>query len=156
MQDTEHFTNNKEHFAIKDSERHEIEDHENVKNPTSKCGSGGNCKSLSGKPLLPIMDPRFNMREICKEIILLSTHLCAEDRSCIDCISKHGLTIEALAEEGISLDKEGKYRHLLEPIPKKCRQMLKDVLAKTIDPHKASQEFRTIRKKFMPLCITIC
>ena len=124
-------------------------------------GSGGggtstNCKSLSGEPLLPVMDPRFNMREICKEIILLSSHLGSKDRSCIDCLQKHLLTIEALAEEGISLDKTQTYVNLLEPIPSKCRTIMKKLLSKQIDPLVTSQEFRSIRKKFMPICSTVC
>jgi len=125
-------------------------------NSSHTCGTDGNCTSLSGKPLLPVMNPLFNMREICKEAILLQQHLLMEEKQCKDCIQKHYLTIEALAEEGLSLDKEGKYKHLLAPVPAKCRTMLKGILDKSVNPCDAAQEIRAIRKKFMPLCATVC
>jgi hypothetical protein len=53
--------------------------------------------------LLPIMDPVFNMREILKQVVLLEDHLFHAQKRCRDCVNKHFLTIEALAEEAISL-----------------------------------------------------
>ena len=73
------------------------------------CGKDGGCVSLSGKKLLPVLDPCFNMREICKQCILLEDHLFQTEKRCTDCIKKHFLTIEALGEEAITLDKENEY-----------------------------------------------
>jgi hypothetical protein len=57
--------------------------------------------------LLPIMSPAFNMRECAKQIILLEDHLFNPKKRCHDCIKKHFMTIEGLAEEAITLDKTG-------------------------------------------------
>lgn len=63
-------------------------------------------KAEEGK-LLPIMSPSFNMRECAKQIILLEDHLFNPKKRCNDCIKKHFMTIEGLAEEAITLDKTG-------------------------------------------------
>lgn len=47
--------------------------------------------------------PRFNLREITKHLILLEDHLTHRLKVCPDCIRKHLLTVEALAEEVESL-----------------------------------------------------
>lgn len=54
--------------------------------------------------LLPIMHPLFNLREACKHLALLEDHLNQPRKRCPDCIRKHFLTLEALFEEGVSLD----------------------------------------------------
>jgi tRNA nucleotidyltransferase/poly(A) polymerase len=53
--------------------------------------------------LLPLMNPEFNLREIVKQMILLEDHLFHARKQCPDCIDKHLLTIEAFAEEMVSL-----------------------------------------------------
>lgn len=53
--------------------------------------------------LLPVMRPSQNMREIIKQLTLLEDHLCQPEKRCKDCINKHFLTTEALAEEAVSL-----------------------------------------------------
>jgi len=63
--------------------------------------------------LLPIMHPLFNMREVCKHLILLEDHLNQPRKRCPDCISKHFLTIEALLEEAVSLDGGGALSEIL-------------------------------------------
>lgn len=108
-----------------------------------KCGEGKN--------LLPIMDPMYNMREFCKQSILLEDHLTHPRKSCKDCISKHNLTLEALAEEACTLDKEGKYKNILLPLPEKCRSLQKRLYGGE-DQHTIAQEYRKLRKKLMPMC----
>ena len=39
--------------------------------------------------LLPVMDCKFNFREICKQCILLEDHLTHNEKRCIDCCMKH-------------------------------------------------------------------
>jgi hypothetical protein len=51
------------------------------------------------RTLLPVLRPNFNAREIIKQMALLEDHLNNEDKRCRDCINKHFLTIEGLAEE---------------------------------------------------------
>lgn len=53
--------------------------------------------------VLGITDPRFNLREICKQLLLLEDHLYSPNKQCPDCITKHFLTTEALVEEMNSL-----------------------------------------------------
>lgn len=56
-------------------------------------------KHASKRTLLPVMRPAQNMREIVKQMILLEDHLFQQCKRCPDCIRKHFLTIEGLAEE---------------------------------------------------------
>jgi hypothetical protein len=111
-----------------------------------------NCKSCTD--LLPVMDPMYNMREMCKQIILLEDHLFQKEKRCHDCICKHFLTIEALAEEAITLDKSHKYPEL-EDMPTKVRKITK----KYINNHKdhsqhaiTGQDLRELRKGLMQKC----
>ena len=55
--------------------------------------------------MCPVMRPAHNLREISKQLVLLEDHLFHECKRCKDCIRKHLLTAEALAEETVSLDK---------------------------------------------------
>jgi len=112
------------------------------------CGGGGGCISKSGTRLLPVLDPCFNMREICKQCILLEDHLFQASKSCQDCIKKHFLTIEGLAEEAITLDKEHKYNFSKLELPEKIRKLEKDFLEDK-DQEYIAQELRQIRKPLM-------
>jgi hypothetical protein len=116
----------------------------------NKCGAGNGCSSLSGKKLLPVLDPRFNMREICKECILLQGHLTDDEKSCKDCCYKHLLTLEALAEEAIGLDKDKKYKDLRK-LPSTIRGLCKKLINGD-DRYDIAQNIRDIRKKYMIKC----
>lgn len=100
--------------------------------------------------LLPVMDPLYNMREICKQSILLEDHLFQKKKRCKDCCIKHQLTIEALAEEAITLDKDGKCKDLYD-LPDKIRELQKDFIAGK-DPSLIAQDYRKIRKSLMQRC----
>lgn len=124
----------------------------------SKCSSGdgssgsgdsATCKSCTD--LLPILDPMYNMREICKQLILLEDHLFQKEKRCHDCICKHFLTIEALAEEAITLDKHQKYPELND-IPTKVRKITKTYIMNHKDTAQhaiTAQELRELRKSMM-------
>lgn len=101
------------------------------------------------KKLLPILDCRFNMREICKQCILLEDHLSQDRKRCHDCCIKHFLALEGLSEEAITLDKDEKYKKELESIPDKIRSIQK-IWHQNPDKnsHLASQKLREIRKSF--------
>ncbi len=119
-----------------------------------KCVSKNNstCTSNGCDKLLPVLDPKFNMREICKQSTLLEDHLFQEEKRCYDCICKHFLTIEGLAEEAITLDKEQKYPELND-LPKQIRTIEKKFLENKDKNHiQAAQELREIRKKYMQQC----
>ena len=52
---------------------------------------------------LSLHDPEFNLREIAKQMLLLEEHLFHPHKLCPDCVRKHLLTIEALADEMAAL-----------------------------------------------------
>jgi hypothetical protein len=119
-------------------------------NKNGTCGEG--CKSCDS--LLPVLDPRFNMREICKQSVLLEDHLFQKEKRCHDCIIKHFLTIEGLAEEAVTLDKEHKYPELVD-LPQKIRVIEQNYIKNQNDskqPAITAQELREIRKGYMQKC----
>ena len=111
-----------------------------------------------GKKLYSIMDPRFNLREAAKNMILLEDHLFHSGKQCHDCILKHCLTIEGFLEEGITLDKKREYTDIFKESEEKFRSIFKNLSGKILadkdeltdqDCHQFAQEIRKIRK---PLC----
>lgn len=72
--------------------------------PLRKEESVSSCDAHSCRALDPVMDPKYNMRQIVKQSILLEEHINNERKRCVDCITKHFLHIIGLAEEAISLD----------------------------------------------------
>lgn len=109
------------------------------------------CQSCKTPKLLPILDPLYNMREFCKQSVLLEDHLTQKQKTCKDCITKHSLAMEALAEEASTLDKKGEYSNILDSLPDKCRKLQKDFINGS-NPHTIAQNYRQIRKQLQPLC----
>lgn len=62
-------------------------------------------KKASTRKLLPVLRPCQNMRDIIKQLALLEDHMYHPQKRCPDCIRKHFLTIEGLAEECSTLCK---------------------------------------------------
>lgn len=118
----------------------------NLRDATKKCTS---CNGKDGEPLLPVLEPMFNMREISKQSILLEDHLFQKDKRCEDCICKHFLTIEALAEEAVTLDKDNKYTEYLEQLPSRVREIQKKYLENKNNASSVAQDLRAIRKEIM-------
>ena len=115
-------------------------------------------KNICGnnKNLFPIMDPRFNLREAAKNLILLEDHLFHEGKRCKDCILKHCLTIEGFLEEAITLDINQEYRDIILQSNGEFRQIFKELIQKMKteslmekDCCMIAQQLRRIRK---PLC----
>lgn len=100
--------------------------------------------------LLPIFSPLYNMREICKQIVLLEDHLNHPRKRCPDCIRKHFLTLEALFEEAISLDEKQEYTSLLEGKAEYIR-MLSEFWIDKEDIRRIAQGLRKLRKEFMEI-----
>ncbi len=103
--------------------------------------------------LLPIMDPFYNLREIVKNILLLEDHLFHRRKRCNDCIMKHFLIIEGLAEEIVSLDKDlkcEKYYDIAEQIRKIEKLYIKNPNNKIA----IAQMLRAIRKPLISNCFS--
>lgn len=107
-----------------------------------------------GKTMSPVMDPLHNCREIVKQCILLEDHLNQDGKRCRDCINKHFLTIEALGEEAVSIDKDRQYLFLTQDIPKRTRMLHKRVLQNS-DKRQIAQELRVIRKELVPHSVNV-
>lgn len=75
-------------------------------NSPAKCSA----KTCGTSNLYPILDPRFNMREVAKQCLLLEDHLNNKQKRCVDCIKKHFLIIDGLLEEAVSLEKDNNQR----------------------------------------------
>lgn len=118
-------------------------------------------KKIDESGILPVMNPLFNLREVCKQSALLEDHLNNRRKRCPDCIRKHFLTIEGLYEEAVSLDKEYEYDEHLDGKAELMRSLQGRWLdAKDTDSYhdacrQISQELRVIRKDFAPLCFDV-
>jgi hypothetical protein len=125
--------------------------------PTGSCSLDDEGKSVcGGGNLYPILDPRFNLRECAKQLILLEDHLFHQGKRCKDCILKHLLTIEGFLEEAITLDKDQEYTSQINESIHQFRRIFKEISAKLKqgslkddDCCALAQELRKIRK---PLC----
>jgi hypothetical protein len=123
----------------------------------SSGASSGTCGATCGESdkLFAILDPKFNLREVSKHLILLEDHLFHEGKRCQDCISKHFLTIEAFLDEAVTLDKKGEYRDMVNETLKQLRSIIKDFSQRreylTDEEYcQIAQQLRTLRK---PLCV---
>lgn len=101
--------------------------------------------------LLDIFNPLHNIREVCKELVLLEDHLVVPGKHCPDCIRKHLLRAEAFAEEAIALDKEGKHLQQISFLPQTVRN-LGEKYSDGKNKHELGQRVRALRKKLAPLC----
>lgn len=128
------------------------------KNKAGKCGKLNDvaqkctqCNGPDGQALLPVLEPMFNMREMCKQIILLEDHLFQTRKRCEDCICKHFLTIEALAEEALTLDKKKEHIDYLQDLPDRIRDIQHQYLEleDKNNVHEVAQSLRKIRKEMM-------
>lgn len=94
---------------------------QNNKGTCSVCSIGVNG---GDNVLLPIMDPKFNLREVAKNLILLEDHLFHKGKRCPDCCVKHALMIDGLLDEAKTLDKQGQYTNIIEDVSVKCKESL--------------------------------
>ena len=132
----------------------------NVAKSEGSCSSGS-C-GTSSKGLDPILDPKFNLREVAKHMILLEDHLFQPGRRCDDCINKHRLALEAFLEEAVTLDKTGEYQDIINSTLTRFRQIMREWVDKVrrnpvgnVDEvyFNTAQQLRVLRK---PLCMSYC
>ena len=101
--------------------------------------------------LLPIKDPEFSVREVCKQLVLLEEHLAHPNKRCPDCIRKHFLTAEAHAEEALGLGAAGETASLALAASQALRQ-INTFVAEGGDPFQAAQAVRKVRKALVLHC----
>lgn len=95
---------------------------------------------------LKISDPRFNVREIAKQLVLLEQHLLEDGKYCPDCITKHILTVEALAEECQSLDKMRVWCPLSGEVVARAQNWAR-CFKQGVPPAVIGQDVRAVRKQ---------
>lgn len=95
--------------------------------------------------MLTLTDPQFNLREIAKQLILLEDHLVHTHKRCPDCIRKHLLTAEGLAEEIPSLDQTGELIEKAEFLSSLIRRWL-CAFSDGEDLQVLAQQIRVVRK----------
>jgi len=109
-----------------------------------------NKRMLAANERMSIHDPKFNLREIAKHLCLLEDHLAHADKVCPDCIKKHLLTIEALAEEGTCLDVNRVFDGGLDAIAGAARIWMEMFTDQTC-LHDLAEKVRQVRKHIVPL-----
>ena len=97
-----------------------------------------------------VHDPLFNLREIAKNLILLEDHLSHPYKICPDCVRKHLLCIEGLAEEAVTLDPGERFSAGMEGLAERARQWLEEFTDGGA-PFDLACKMRQIRKKIVPL-----
>lgn len=95
-------------------------------------------------------DPLFNLRELCKQLLLLEDHLAHQNRRCSDCIRKHLLTCEALAEEAVTLDTTGIFSGVCGNLAEQIRNW-DEALIDGAHPVGVGQDIRKLRKQLTPM-----
>lgn len=103
---------------------------------------------------LPVKHPLFNLREVCKQCVLLEDHLNCPGKQCPDCIRKHFLTIEGLFEEAASLDTDRQWDRLINGKPDLIR-LLETRWIDGVDPRAIARILRAIRKALSPRCFDL-
>lgn len=104
------------------------------------------------RTLLPVLRPYFNAREVIKQMAMLEDHLNNRHKRCTDCINKHFLTIEGLAEELGSLCRKGDGQDRCDDLPSRVRVLHHAwSLGKGREPVAtgAAEELRKLRKRLM-------
>jgi len=103
---------------------------------------------MSGRP--PLNSPEFNVREIAKQLLLLEDHLTDDEKFCVDCIRKHIMMVEALSEESMALDVEGKWLKTSQKLAKKARTWMTN-FSDGVDKYVISQDIRMTRKSLVEM-----
>lgn len=101
--------------------------------------------------LYPILDPKFNMREVSKQCLLLEDHLNNKNKRCIDCIKKHMLIIDGLLEEAVSLEQDNTERDMYRQRHKEWVLIEKEYSSNSNDVDTLDNVSKKIRKFRKPL-----
>lgn len=95
-----------------------------------------------------LRDPRYNLREVAKQWLLLEEHLTDPGKYCRDCIVKHAALAEAYAGEAFQLDSGRQYTALIAEARSACDRIKTALLAESPD---VASIVRQARKQLLPL-----
>lgn len=90
----------------------------------------------------------FNIREIAKQLLLLEDHLSDDEKYCTDCIRKHLMMSEALAEEAMAMDPDSPWIRENLDLSKKTRNWMIR-FSDGVDKSTLAKEIRFTRKKIV-------
>lgn len=107
---------------------------------------------IPGFGALPLTDPRYSMREACKQIVLLEQHLCEPERECADCIRKHLLTAEGHLEEALDLGAEDDVFDVITTALPQLRALARAWYDGDLRPRMIGARLRQLRKTMLPIC----
>ena len=96
--------------------------------------------------MLPVFEPMHNAREMAKQLTLLEDHIIQPPKHCPDCIRKHLLTTEALAEEAVSLATQAAQRVYFQGVAQEVRGISRSYLG-AHDRGDLQQRARKLRKE---------
>lgn len=120
----------------------------NASDETNICGTT--------EKLLPIMDPRFNFKQIAGNMLLLEDHLNHPGMRCKDCIKKHMMLILNYLQESVSLDVKGEYTDLIRDLSKKVDEFYINMSNKInqgkMEDKDCIEQARILRLIRKPLC----
>lgn len=105
-------------------------------------------RMVSRKRRPALSSAEFNMREIVKQFLLLEDHLTDDEKFCVDCIRKHLMMVEGLAEESLALEPSGMW----VGDAKRFASFARRVLIKFTDGYdreRLARSVRLVRKKLM-------
>jgi len=112
--------------------------------------NGESCKKNGCDSIDPVSDPKYNMRQIIKQSILLEEHLANKNKRCRDCITKHFSHIIGLAEEAVMLacSDVNSYPYMLE-CPDYYNDLFNSWLHDTYSSLEVCKKLRTKRKELI-------
>ena len=96
-----------------------------------------------------IRDPALDLRDAVKELLLLEDHLAFPNRRCPDCIRKHLLKVEALAEEAVQLDVRNEWAHIAGTLAQAAQRISVVYERRLAPPQAIAQAVRDLRKSLV-------
>ncbi len=100
-----------------------------------------------------VMNARWNLRKLVKELLLLEEHLTDPEQQCADCIWKHLLKSEAWLEEAATLDGQGEFTSLLQQSGERLKAIQETV--KLNELRLAAIATRRFRKVLMTYAVNL-
>lgn len=122
--------------------------HDKMPSNTCTSSTGGCTHSPEGFELYPLMDPKYNFRQVAGQLLLLEGHLSSQRSRCQDCVMKHALTAENLASEALCMTSDPEVHKEGEALLASIIEIESKLAQNELSPE-LSQQIRQIRKKLV-------